>query len=94
MKPVFKCDYCNFMGTSGEVEKHEQDCMFNYDLHSCHTCAHRAGTLLSVTCDKGVKVPDNHIYKFCKSYKRRMEEPGLVDLLFGGRYVNESKVNC
>lgn len=31
MKPVFKCDYCNFVGTQEEVEKHEPTCIDNYD---------------------------------------------------------------
>ena len=31
MKPVFKCEYCNFIGTEEEVIKHEDDCSSNYN---------------------------------------------------------------
>ena len=31
MQPVFKCEYCRFMGTEEEVKKHEAECVDNYD---------------------------------------------------------------
>ena len=37
MKPVFKCDYCQFMGTEEEVSEHEPKCFDNYDRRSCYT---------------------------------------------------------
>ena len=41
MKPVFKCDYCKFMGTEEEVKGHEPKCSDNYDRKSCYTCMHK-----------------------------------------------------
>ena len=41
MKPVFKCEYCRFMGTEEEVKAHEDTCINNYDKKSCFTCQHR-----------------------------------------------------
>ena len=41
MKPVFKCEYCTFMGTEEEVKTHEDTCANNYDKKSCFTCQHR-----------------------------------------------------
>lgn len=38
MKPVFKCDYCNFMGTKEVVEEHEKVCIDNPEVKCCQNC--------------------------------------------------------
>ena len=38
MKPVFKCDYCNFMGTKEVVEEHEKICIDNPEVKCCQNC--------------------------------------------------------
>ena len=94
MKPVFKCDYCNFMGTEEEVEKHEPKCMDNYDRKSCKTCVHRERTKYTddggyvYECDKSINVPVNCVYEFCSEYERKEKNVLLNNLfpygLFGG----------
>ena len=37
MKPVFKCEYCTFMGTEEEVKAHEDTCFENYDKKSLYS---------------------------------------------------------
>ena len=78
MKPVFKCDYCEFMGTEEDVKNHENTCINNYDKRSCYTCEHR-GVLTFVNgipkykCDKEIDIPEGTIFEFCKSYERKKE---------------------
>lgn len=76
MKPVFKCDYCKFMGTEVEVKEHEPVCMDNYDRKSCYTCQHRGklsmvNKLAKYECDKSIDIPEGKIFEFCKSYERK-----------------------
>ena len=75
MKPVFKCDYCQFMGTEEEVSKHEPRCFDNHDRRSCYTCVHRGelnmvNGLLNYKCKKCVPIPRGTILEFCESYER------------------------
>ena len=46
MKPVFKCDYCDKMGTEEEIREHEEKCTENYDKKSCYTCKHRGRLIM------------------------------------------------
>lgn len=89
MKPVFKCDYCQFMGTEEEVSQHEPKCFDNYDRRSCYTCAHRGkmsmvNKLVKYECDKGIDIPEGKIYEFCNSYERKLKpESPLLDTVRG-----------
>lgn len=93
MKPVFKCDYCSFMGTEEEVREHESECRKNYNLKSCYTCIHK-GKLLSIEdnfkyeCKNGKDIPVGSVYKYCDMYERNQEKD-VFDMLnifsgFGG----------
>ena len=95
MKPVFKCDYCTFMGTKEEVKKHEPDCTRNYNMKSCYTCEHAKidfGTsykTFQYKCGKeAVELPESSVCAFCTSYERRKSEkiqmPPYFNELFGG----------
>lgn len=86
MKPVFKCDYCNFMGTEEEVREHEPKCIYNYDRKSCYTCKHRNGLTktkdneITYKCMLDKDIPFKSVYEFCPEYERKEINP-LVDLL-------------
>ena len=85
MKPVFKCDYCSFMGTEEKVAKHEVDCRDNYDRKNCHTCQHKKG-FTKYECEAGKDIPEGKMYEFCDLYERKEKpEDPLVDL-FGGLF--------
>ena len=99
MKPVYKCDYCSFMGTEDEVKEHEPKCTENYDMRSCYTCKNRGRVIfkkeddiniVKYECDAGKDVPHGYIMKNCDLYERK--EKGLnwtndfVDALFGSSF--------
>lgn len=89
MKQVFKCDYCNFMGTYEEVKEHEPKCMDNYDRKSCYTCLHKGyNGLKGFKCDAGIEIPEGQLYEFCKSYERviRLNAESKITDLFGGLF--------
>lgn len=92
MKPVFKCDYCKFMGTEKEVKEHEPVCMDNYDRKSCYTCQHRGrinmvNNLIKYECKKDIDVPEGMINEYCELYKRKEKSNSpyldLVSSMFG-----------
>lgn len=85
MKPVYKCDYCSFMGTEEEVTKHEVDCMDNYDRRSCYTCLHKKG-LVKYECEAGKEIPEGKFYEFCPQYERKEKSEHPFDDLFGGLF--------
>ena len=95
MKPVYKCDYCNFMGTKEEVEKHEPDCTDNYDMRSCHTCKHKRTDCENhewfFTCAEGIAIPKGQFFKFCKSHERKEKSENLFGSLFGDLFGGFSK---
>lgn len=94
MKPVFKCDYCQFIGTEEEVHKHESDCYDNYDLRGCTTCLHKKTRsskskeiLFNYKCDCGVEIPDGKMMINCIKYDRKEKTDTIDDFLsamFGG----------
>ena len=89
MKPAFKCDYCDFIGTEQEVIKHEVECSENYNRRSCYTCKHRGYTSLNFSCGCGIDIPEGKILEFCHKYEREEENKDPLDdfmnLMFGGK---------
>jgi len=87
MKPVFKCDYCSFMGDEEQVKAHEPTCMDNYDRKNCYTCAHKQfKNLKGFKCDCGIEIPEGKIYEFCGSYERKEKLQNDLSDIFGGLF--------
>ena len=91
MKPVFKCDYCDFMGTEEEVKEHEEKCTDNYDRCSCYTCEYRKyKSMIQFECANGIEIPEGQIFEFCDKYKRKPKPDSpwsdLMGGLFGGKF--------
>lgn len=87
MKPVFKCDYCAFMGTEEEVKEHEITCTENYDRKSCFTCKHKILKGISrYECACGKEIPDGKMFEFCPQYERKEKPDGPFDYLFGNMF--------
>ena len=89
MKPVFKCEYCKFMGTEEEVKNHEPDCIDNYDKKSCLTCKHRKTYYSPTTryeCENGVDIPEGKMFENCGYYERKekVDYKNFLGDLFGG----------
>ena len=89
MKPVFKCDYCKFMGTEEEIREHEEKCPDNYDRRSCETCTHQKLNMKCrwYECDAGKEIPEGKVYLFCDTYERKEksknEYSDLINSMFG-----------
>ena len=86
MKPVFKCDYCDFMGTESEVKKHEVECPENYTKRSCFTCKNRRYKGLNFECSVGIDIPEGKVCEFCPKYERgKSANPytDMFDVMFG-----------
>lgn len=94
MKPVYKCDYCSFMGTEDEVREHEPQCYENYDMKSCWTCKHRGkmtmeDKLIKYECEAGEDIPAGNIFQHCDLYERKESTKtfgGLSNNLFGSPF--------
>lgn len=94
MKPVYKCDYCSFIGTEDEVREHEPQCYENYDMKSCWTCKHRGkmtmeDKLIKYECEVGKDIPVGNIFQYCDLYERKESTKtfgGLSNNLFGGLF--------
>lgn len=90
MHPVFKCDYCKFMGTEEEVREHELVCMDNYDRRSCYTCVHKKlesrDKQWFYKCKLGKEIPEGKIFEFCPQYERKERPDDLLDGLFEGLF--------
>lgn len=75
MKAVFRCDYCSEMGAEEEIQKHEPECLRNYDRKSCYTCEHASSKwkdgMYSYECSAGVEVKPGCRVEFCDSYKQK-----------------------
>lgn len=87
MKPVYRCEYCDHMGTQDELMKHEEDCFWNYNRKSCRTCKHADPNSAQYKCLKGVEIPDGCIMERCSEYewdeKDMTKKPSSI---FGGLF--------
>ena len=91
MKPVYKCDYCSFMGTEEEVRDHEPLCMENYDMKSCYTCKNRGDITMEdrkikYECQAGRDIPAGNIYQNCNFYDRKEKKESIFGNLFGSPF--------
>lgn len=89
MQPVFKCDYCKFIGTEEEVREHEPQCIDNYDRRNCYTCVHKRTKPKDgkwvYECEADYEIPEGKIFEFCPKYERKENNNILTDL-FGGLF--------
>ena len=79
MKPVYKCDYCSFMGTEEEVRDHKPLCHENYDMKSCWTCKNREkmtmeDRLIKYECKAGKDIEAGTIWQHCELYDRKLKD--------------------
>ena len=88
MKPVFRCEYCDFTGTEEEVCNHEEECFENYTKRSCWTCQHRSFKGLEIKCEVGREIPSGKMITFCPEYERKEKKNydlgGIFGNMFGG----------
>ena len=70
MKAIFRCEYCDQMGTAEEIEKHEGECIHNRTKRSCLTCKHKVvASMPKCECALNVDIPDGKYFEQCKKYE-------------------------
>ena len=90
MKPIFRCEYCQFTGTEEEVLKHEDECFENYTKRSCWTCQYGGYKgWEEIECEVGQEIPPGKMMTFCPQYKRKEKQSygdvsDLFKVMFGG----------
>lgn len=75
IKPLYRCDYCDFVGTEREVLKHENSCI--YKIRSCEKCAnvmvrYDINTNMAYyccKCGKYIKIKDG-FNKYCDKFEK------------------------
>ena len=86
MKPIFRCGYCDQTGIKEEIEKHEQECIYNYTKKSCLTCKHAENKIVRVTCKRNVEIPDGKMYENCGLYEWDEKHTTGVTNIFGSLF--------
>jgi hypothetical protein len=92
MKPLFRCEYCNKTGIEEEIAKHEEECFYNYNKHSCTTCKRAQIKGLKYSCAGGKDIPEGKMFIGCDLYIWDGEDHSKVDSssvfgnLFGGLF--------
>ena len=88
MKQLFRCEYCDKIGTAEEIAEHEKTCTWNYTKKSCFTCKHAEICLMSVKCKAGKELPKDKYIEYCDIYewdeKDRAAGNKLASTIFGG----------
>ena len=80
MKPLYRCEYCEFTGTEEEVKEHEATCIKNYNLKGCLTCVHcNTDGFKTITCMAGREIPEGQMYQNCSYHKQgKVEVTGVM----------------
>ena len=78
MKQLFRCEYCTEIGTEEEIQKHEQECIYNYNRKSCFTCKHKSSHLLAIECAAGKEIPSGNYMENCSNYEWDEKEHSAI----------------
>lgn len=80
MKAVYRCDYCDKMGTEEEIKAHEEVCDHNVNNRGCMTCKRcQSDGIKRLTCTKGKEIPEGKQFLHCDDYEHG--EPELVGFM-------------
>jgi hypothetical protein len=69
MKPIFRCEYCDKLGTEEEITKHEAECIYNHTKKSCFTCKHAENKIIKFVCKLGKDIPEGKLFEYCPEYE-------------------------
>ena len=89
MKLVYRCEYCDHMGTEDEVREHEIKCIKNFNNKNCMTCKHcKTDGIKSLECNFGVSIPEGQQFLHCERHETgKPEVVGFMNVfsnIFGG----------
>lgn len=89
MKQIFRCEYCDKLGTEEELITHEDECIYNYTKKSCFTCKYRKAGIKSYefTCMRRSELPKGCFASYCPDYMwdEKVRSVPFNDL-FGGLF--------
>ena len=75
MKPIYRCEYCDFTGIEEDVLKHEETCNKNYNLKSCLTCKHcSTDGIKNMKCNQGKEIPEGKMFEKCLMHEKGTPE--------------------
>ena len=84
MRPIYRCEYCDFTGTEEEELTHEEKCIKNYNKKSCFTCKHcETDGIKSVKCKLGTEIAEDKYYENCPKHEIGAPEVKGVMAMFG-----------
>lgn len=85
MKPIYRCEYCDHMGTEDEVREHEKECLKNFNNKGCLTCKHcKTDGLKHMECFYGEEIPEGKQFLHCDKHENG--KPEIVG--FMGAFMN------
>lgn len=91
MKQIYRCEYCDKMGTEEEIINHEDTCIYNYTLRSCSTCKNAENKITKFNCKVGIDIPEGQQFINCEKYEwngidHTHSNPVAFNNLFGGLF--------
>jgi hypothetical protein len=90
MKQLFRCEYCDEIGTEEEIREHEETCLWNYTKRTCYTCKHMENLFTKVKCKLDeTKIPEGKYIEQCACWEFNEKDhtkktPNIFGGLFGG----------
>lgn len=90
MISLYKCDYCNFIGSEEEVYKHENICEHNPSRLNCSSCQYSSfKTMKQYKCTLRPEreIPENQEFINCPDHSIREYPHTMKDIMgniFGG----------
>ena len=69
MKAIYRCDFCDKMGTAEEIMQHEESCVYNYNKRSCMTCKFADNKITKFNCTAGKEIPEGQMFTGCDKYE-------------------------
>ena len=91
MKQIFRCEYCDHIGTKENVLKHEEECIWNKNKRTCTTCKKCDRGFLKYKCKDGNEIPDGKMFVNCDKYEwdevdHTTNRPVATNTMFGGMF--------
>lgn len=92
MKQVYRCEYCDHMGTKDEVQDHEKECLKNFNNKGCLTCKHcKTDGIKKMECFYGKEIPEGNQFIHCDKHENgRPEVVGFMGILMNA-FCEDSK---
>ena len=94
MKPLYKCDFCNMIGTEERIYAHEAICTDNPNRKSCQYCEHKKTSFnpkMIYTCDFK-DIPEGQQYINCDKFTLKKMHDFSFDDIFGSFFSPKEEI--